>query len=175
MKSPFASSLVVLGLWIPCSVATDTKPEQVAKAKAEEVLQATLKGDFGKLADLTYPKVVESLGGRDKMIAKLEASSKEMKSKGVTFRSVKVGDVLQLAPSDSHLFALLPMTLEMKIPTGTITVKSFLLGISSDKGKTWTFFNGDKMDDEKAKKLLPSLPAKLKLPKKEKPVFRKDE
>lgn len=64
----------------------------------------------------------------------------------------------------------------MKVPGGRATAKSFLLGISTDKGKTWTFVDGNGIGDEKVKrKLLPNLPAEFKLPKKEKPVFRKDE
>jgi hypothetical protein len=50
-----------------------------------------------------------------------------------------------------------------------------MLGVSPDKSKMWTFINGDKVSDEKVKKMLPNLPAELKLPKKKKPVFHKDE
>jgi hypothetical protein len=47
-----------------------------------------------------------------------------------------------------------------------------MLGISADKGKTWTFVDGVKVQDEKVKKLLPKLPANLKLPPKKMPALK---
>lgn len=177
MRSPFAGSLVLLGVCITYSIAADAKPEEVAKTKADEVAQATVKGDYGKLADLTYPKIVEMAGGRDKMISVVATGVRNMKERGFEFRSAKVGEASPLVPGGGDLYTVVPFTLEMKVPGGKATMKSFLLGISGDKGKTWTFVDGSKIgDDQKlTKKLLPNLPEKLKLPKKEKPVFHKDE
>jgi hypothetical protein len=157
------------------ALAAEEKPEQVAKRQADEVAQATIKGDFKKLAELTYPKVIEMIGGRERMIEKMEEWQKDMKAKGYAFRSAKVEDALPLVAGGLEVFTVVPFTLEMKAPTGKATMKSFLLGISADKGKTWTFVDGSGISNrEMAKKLLPNLPATLQLPKKEKPVFTKD-
>jgi hypothetical protein len=61
----------------------------------------------------------------------------------------------------------------MKSSKGKISQKTFLIGISSDKGKTWTFINGD-LDIKRVKSVFPNLPEKLKLPDKEKPVLEND-
>ncbi len=177
MNRRFAGALVLFGLCATSVLAADTKPEQVAKAKADEVVQATVKGDCGKLADFTYPKVLAMMGGRDKMIAALESALKSLKDKGVEFLSAKVGDASPLVRGGSEVYTVVPFTLVMKVPEGKGALNSFLLGISRDKGKTWTFVDGKIIaDDPKlTKKLLPNLPATLKLPKKEKPVFQKDE
>jgi hypothetical protein len=173
MKTRLAAPLMLLGLCGASSAAPEAKPEQAAKASAEEAAQATIKGDFGKLADLTYPRIVEKVGGRDRMIATLESGLKDMKSKGYAFRSAKVGDPSPAVAGGPELFTVIPMTLVMKAPGGTLTVQGFMLGISGDMGKTWTFVDGAKADNEEFKKLLPNLPPALKLPKPEKPVFRK--
>lgn len=48
--------------------------------------------------------------------------------------------------------------------------KSYLLAISSDQGKTWTFMDGGNLVDPKMReKLVPNFPEKLKLPVIEKP------
>ena len=44
------------------------------------------------------------------------------------------------------MFGILPATLQMSFPQGTLTQKSYLLGISTDKGKTWKFADGAGMD-----------------------------
>jgi hypothetical protein len=163
-------------LVLSCSAAQaadDASPKQVAKGKVEEMNNALIKEDFGKVVDLTHPKVVELLGGREKMIAVMESGTKDMKAKGFAFRSAKVDDPTNLVTAGSDQFVVVPFLLEMKAPGGKLLQKSFVIGVSSDKGKSWSFVNGD-MDIKKVKEFLPNLPEDLKLPEKQKPVFEKD-
>jgi hypothetical protein len=171
MKARGAVSLVVLGLCLPAFAAED-KPDRLARAKADEAAQATIKGDFDKLLDLTYAEIIKRGGGREKMLAHMKAQVKDWKTKGYEFRSAKVGETSQVVAGGDKLFAVVPLTLEIKLPDGTLTLSSFLLGISADKGKTWTFINGDKAHDEEIQTWLPDLPPSLKLPDKSKPVFK---
>src|SRR5690242_6235956 len=85
---------LILGCCV-VQAADDTSVRQVVKRKVEELNKATIDGDFAKIADLTHPKVVKLMGGREKMISVLESGIKDMKSKGYAFRSAKVD-----APSD---------------------------------------------------------------------------
>lgn len=176
MRFRLATSLILLGFCLSVSAAED-KPESVAKRQANEVAQATVKGDFEKIADLTYSRVIEEMGGREKMIGAMKTGIKDMKARGYEFRSAKVEDALPLVAGGSDVFTIVPFTLEMKVPGGRATMKSFLLGVSSNKGKTWTFVDGSGIgkDERMAKKILPNLPAELKLPKREQPVIHKDE
>jgi hypothetical protein len=157
--------------------AAEGKPETVAKQKASEVAQATVKGDFDKIATLTYSKVIDEMGGREKMIAAMKTGFKDLKARGIEFRSAKVESASPLVAGGTEDYTIVPFTLEMKVPGGRATTKSFLLGISADKGKTWTFVDGSGIgnDETMRKRLLPNLPKKLILPEKEKPVFHKDE
>jgi hypothetical protein len=185
MTIRLSSSLILLSFCVHAAIAEDKqpkkdttsedKPEIVAQRKADEVAQATVKGEYDKLADLTYPKVVEEMGGRDRMIAVLKSSLQGMNKKGYEFRSAKVGKTMQSLASGEKLFAVVPFDMEIKVPGGQLAVKSFMLGVSPNKGKTWTFINGDKAQDVGMKRMLPDLPTDLKLPKKEQPVFHKDE
>lgn len=174
MLRRFAMSLVFLGLSF-AALAAEDKPEKTAKSQADEAAQATVKSDWGKLADLTHPKVVEMMGGRDKMVERMTASMKAMKDKGFVFNSAKVEDATTPVAAGSELYTVVPMTVEMKVPGGTVSSKSFLLGVSTDKGKTWKFVDGSGIggNEKLLKEILPNLPATLKLPKKEKPVFQK--
>jgi len=66
----------------------------------------------------------------------------------------------------AKLFAVVPTTLEMTIKnTGRVRSKGYLLGISEDHGKTWTFVDGSGLKTKEAReKALPELHEKLKLP-----------
>lgn len=174
MLRRFTLSLMFLGLCLSVFAAQD-KPEKTAKSQAEEAAKATVEGKWDKLADLTHPKVVELMGGRDKMVERMTASMKDMKAKGIAFNSAKIEDAATPVAAGKELYTYVPMTLEMKVPGGTITSKSFLLGVSTDEGKTWKFVDGSGIggNEKLLKEVLPNLPKELKLPKKEKPVFQK--
>jgi hypothetical protein len=109
------------------------------------------------------------------MIAAAEAAMKQMKERGVTFRSHTVGEPSGFLTEGGNTFTVLPTTVEMTVPGRRAVGKSYLLGISADGGKTWTFADGSGLDThEKRDKLLPKLPAKLKLPEKQKPEIIRD-
>ena len=74
-----------------------------------------------------------------------------------------------------HLFAVVPDTLKFTIPGGTLTQKSFLLAVSEDQGKTWTFIDGAGLVKIKVRDMLPNFPKDAKLPEKQPPVIEKSE
>jgi hypothetical protein len=169
----FISSFLVIAFIALSARADDAAIKKAAKEKVEEMNNAIMKEDFGKVADLTHPRVVELMGGRDKMVSAMEAGTKEMKSQGYAFTSVKVDDPSDIVPAGPDLYVVVSFQMEMKAPGGRLKSKSFVIGVSSDAGKTWTFVNGD-VDLKSVKQVLPDLPDKLKLPDKQKPVFEKD-
>jgi hypothetical protein len=170
------SAFVVLALaTATAKAADDAKLKQLVKEKGQETSNALVKGDYAKVVDLTFPRVVQLGGGREKMIALLKKGVQDMKSRGITFRSAKVETPNQIAKAGRSLIAIVPFTLEMRIPQGKATQKSFLLGISDDDGKSWTFIDGSKLTQENVKMFVPDFPKTVKLPEKQKPVIEKDE
>ncbi len=157
----------------PAFAADPPSPKQVAKERVEELNTAVIKEDYAKVVDFTHPKIVELIGGREKMIAVMEAGTKDMKAKGFALRSVKVDEPSEPVVAGAEQYVVVPFLLEMKAPGGRLLQKAFVIGVSGDTGKTWTFVNGD-LDLAKVKLVLPKLPEDLKLPKREKPVFEKD-
>src|SRR5947209_2876407 len=70
----FTASFVALILGCLIAQAADDKlVKQVVKQKVEEINEAVIREDFGKVLDLTHPKVVEEMGGREKAITQLQA------------------------------------------------------------------------------------------------------
>jgi hypothetical protein len=138
----------------------------VVKQKAQEFGQALIKGDFAKAVDLTYPKLVEERGGRDKLIASLEMSTKLLKNQGFVLQSAEADEPGEFLTEGENTFVIVPTTNAMRAPGGgTVGGKTYLLGISSDKGKTWRFMQGTELSNRGLRaKVLPKLPAKLKLP-----------
>jgi hypothetical protein len=159
----------LLAIAVLLAAAPDDKKEAaLVKQKADEICQLLLKGDHARFADLTYPAVVKEAGGRDKLIEKLKSAAKEMKSKGIEITAVKPSDPTASESSGDERYVIVPYEMEMKVLGSKTTVKSFLLAISGDKGKSWTFVDGAGVRDvEKRKRMLPNYPETLRLPPRE--------
>lgn len=152
-------------------------PKAVVKKLVEEIRDATLKGDYTRVVDSTYDSFVKELGGRKKAITTITSMMNQMKANGVTLKAYGVGEPGTFHVEGNNTFVVIPTTLKMTIPNGKMSTKSFLLGISPDKGKSWKFVDGAGFAQNKVKiiKMLPKMPAKLKIPEMEKPTIIRDE
>jgi hypothetical protein len=173
MKKILALILVLL-VWCCTTQAREDPPiKKTVKADVEEMNKAVIKENFARMVDFTHPKAVELLGGREKMISIMESGTREMKAKGFTFLSVKVEEPSDPVPAGPELFLVVPFVLEMKSPGGRMIQKTCVVGVSSDKGQTWKYVNGDQ-NRNRLKMVLPTLPDLLKLPEHQDPMLQKD-
>jgi hypothetical protein len=114
---------------------------------------------------MAYPATIEALGGRERAIATARAMMKEMDELGGALRWMKVGAVSQMVSEAGTMYAVLPTTAELTIQGRTVPATSYLLGVSTDGGRTWRFADGVAlMHPETQRRILPSLPASLTLP-----------
>jgi hypothetical protein len=156
------------------------EPQEVVRQLAQEVAAATINGDYERIVDLTYDSVVEYLGGRAETIAQIREGLKTLKGEGIKIKSVDVGEPGEFINDGGTTFVVLPTETEMEMTTPPMKIigKSYLLGISSDGGKSWKFVDvmGMGMADENLRdEILPLLPKALKLPKVEPPeIINKD-
>jgi hypothetical protein len=167
---------VSLALAVGQSPATaDEASKTAVKKLAQEMSDATVRGDFGAVFDHTYAPLVKKLGGRAKAIESVETTLKQMKGKGFDFKKVEVGDPQEFLTEGDSIFIIVPTTVEMTCPAGTIRAKSYLLGISTDGKKSWAFVDGAGMRDKEVRKqVLPKMPDKLKLPELQAPEVIKE-
>src|SRR5262245_30727645 len=72
---------ICLILFFPLFLASAQPQDDLKKIQSlgQQCVTATIEGDFNRLVNLTYPKLVERLGGKEKMVAMMEKGSKEMK------------------------------------------------------------------------------------------------
>ena len=175
--------LVLLSLTIACGqkeppktpVATQSPVASVENyptlvAQAQEVNDAFRRRDFARMLDLTYPKVIEAAGGRDKMIASLAKGMKEMEAEGVTVLSSTAEAPTQIVHVSGWIYAVVPTTLNVKAQTGIFKTESSMIGISSDRGANWTFIDAGGKDRKQLLSFLPAPADALKLPAEKGPV-----
>jgi hypothetical protein len=147
----------------------------VIKKQAEQLAMAVLSDDYQTIIKFTYPKVVESLGGPDKMIAIIKKGNTEMANQGISFHKVIIGEQSgKVVNAGNEIHCLIPQTTFMKGPGGKVKTETYLLAISKDKGKHWYFIDAAQLTNENVKSVLPNYNAELKLPAKKQPEFIKD-
>ena len=153
----------------PSSAATvESYPALVAQA--QEVNDALRRRDFTRMVDLTYAKVTEAAGGREKMIAALAKGMMEMESEGVSVLSSTAGAPTQIVHVSEWIYAVVPTTLKVKAKDGIFQTESSMIGISADKGAHWTFIDAGGKDHTQLLSFLPAPSDKLNLPAEKEPV-----
>jgi hypothetical protein len=171
----FLPVFFLAALFAPLASAADNPqatPEAIQKT-AQACADALLKGDYPAFVQFTHPKIIEMAGGRDKMIALIKSGMDALKGEGITINAYKIEPPAQTIPAGDDLTAIVPTVLQMSSPTQKITQKSYLLAVSSDNGKHWTFVDGAGIDDNMIKSIIPNPPKELKLPDKQQPVIEK--
>ena len=158
------------------SVTTDARTKRI-RALAAESCAALTSGNYARVADFTYPKVVEMMGGRDKMIETTRQIIEDMKTGGVAILSIEVSEPERVVTANDKLFAVVPQVVRMQGPKKTARSNGFLIAVSEDAGKNWSFIDGAALHEkpgqerETLAQILPDFPALLSLPKWEPPVF----
>jgi hypothetical protein len=157
-------TLVVLLLGLAGCARDDSAHEEAlrrCRQQAEECGAALVAKDFEKFADLTYPPVVETMGGRENMVA---LSRKRAQEARFEILSLKVEAPERLIIAGTDVLAVVPITRATLDAGKKMSGRSFFLGVSSDQGKSWTFLDGSNLDSRTLKQVLPHFPAGLKLP-----------
>jgi hypothetical protein len=128
-----------------------------------------VRKDYARVIDLTYPKLVELGGGREKLLAAMTKEMKAMEVEGVEIISSTSSAPSQFVHDATGIYAVLPVTSKLKAKDGIFQTEGSLIGISHDGGQNWTFVDAAGKDQTELKKILPNLD-KLNLPPEKAPV-----
>jgi hypothetical protein len=157
--------IIALGLSAIAFAQAEDHSGQIRKG-AGDVGAALLAGNYGTVLDLTYPAIVEIMGGREEALGVIEKQMSTIREKGISLTSFKVGDPSEIKAGGSELFAAIPTTLEMKAPQTKIVANSYLVAVSSNQGKSWFYADGSNLTPELMNTIFPKFPKELKLPEK---------
>lgn len=163
--------LFILFAIITCNVnAQDTV---VVRNDVITMLNAMLKNDMGTLVDFTHPKIIASMGGREKAIVTINTGFAEIKSKGMSFRSASIGKIGKFYTSGKEVYCVIPHDITINTERGYFSSLSSVLGISQDQGKTWKFVSAGNIGRDKLKIMFPELPDGLQILPQTDPVLHK--
>jgi hypothetical protein len=143
------------------------------KSQADQFNQASLTGDDDKVIELTYPKLIELMGGREEFLANADAIRSEMESQQLRVLSATAEDPKDIIEVNNQIYAIVPVRIRIKGPEGVLAGRSFTIGVSEDRGENWKFVSAGsgQLDAEQLKLLFPAAAEKLDIPEDEEPTL----
>jgi hypothetical protein len=141
-------------------------PAAQAKKQADEFLQNIWTGDAAKAVDYMHPDHVKKYGGRDQMIAAVLLARELVKDLSEEAQVEITIEMTAEAPGPivkggDDLYTVIPYQVKTTGAGKQTTNRDFMVGVSSNGGKSWTFVGGS---DEEIAQVLPNLPQGLQLP-----------
>jgi hypothetical protein len=143
------------------------------KTQADQFNQASLTGDDDRVVELTYPKLLELMGGREEFLANADTIRSEMESQQLRVLSATAEDPKDFVEVNNQTYAIVPVRIRIKGPEGVLAGRSFMIGVSEDRGENWKFVSAGsgQLDAEQLKLLFPAAAEKLHIPEDEEPTL----
>jgi hypothetical protein len=154
--------------------ADNSKLASTVKEQANKMGQFLVTKDYKSFAKMTYPKLVEMMGGEDRMIDAMKGGSQETGGASVEILSVTIGDVSKIIKAGAELQCTVKEVIETKVESGKLVAESMLIAISQDEGKHWYFIDASNKDIITLRQSLPNLSDSLKITPMKEPIFWPD-
>ncbi len=135
-----------------------------AESQARAFLKATQERNYGAVVDLTNPKYIKMMGGRESALKEMKKEFDGIAEGGITLEPFKMEAPSDLRQTKDGRFCLVHHTIRIKGKGKVASVKGMLLGVSTDDGKNWTFVQAAN-GEQYFRRLLPEIPDSLKFPK----------
>ena len=165
------SAVLFLSLIFNTAWAQDTV---FLKKQARRFAIATFNGDHQTIIALTYPELVKLSGGPEQMQKLITEKIESLKKQGVMKFDGSIGSPSPFYKAGDQIHCLLPETLVLKTFNGRYVGRSYLLAVTKDKGKNWTFLDVGNMPADVLHRLLPTYNDELIIPASGKPMFFAD-
>lgn len=141
---------------------------------SNKMVKFFLDKNFAQYVNYIHPKILAMLGGKDSMALFLQKSMVQMKQQGYAITNVTIGTIGTILINSAELQCVVPQVLEIKTTEGRLVSTGYLLGISDDKGKTWSFIDTGGNPLSKIQTMFPNLDNRLVIPPKQQPVLYKN-
>jgi len=168
-KSPIA----VVALLIATLAYGAEDPQANIRADFDRAQAAVVSGNAGAILDSTYPGLVKQVGGPDAMRSVLTKNLDELEKRSISVVGTEIVSISQPVRAGAELHAVVRAKRTVKSPGGVQIQDTFVIAVSSDAGKKWTFVDGPQLTPKHIHALFPDFNSDLVLPKTEPPVIEK--
>lgn len=128
--------------------------------------KASISGDIEGILSQTSPRIIESMGGIDQATKLTKELYSSLIKYGIKIDSMINYVDMDVSKIDGIAYCFIPQVLVMSMPEKDkmAITSANLLALKEDETEKWTFFNFNKMDQEKINLFLPEFNGKISLP-----------
>jgi len=132
-------------------------------------IKAVYAADIETVVGYTHSKVIELMGGEEKMKVALQQALGQIKSKGMKIETLHFPADPTFLTGTANEFVIVPT--KMIISAGGQRVESlnYQFGVRANGEKSWKYIEGSRINRENVGTLFPDFPTDYKFP----PVYRK--
>ena len=163
------SLLLICTSLISQTLSSDSASQFNAEKQGMTMAKLLLKKEYKGFTAFTYAPIIKMAGGLDKMASYMEQSFKGMEGEGFTIANVTVENCSKIIHTEKQFQCTLTEVIELKHTDGKLIQKSTLIGISNDKGVTWTFIDTHGETLKKLQVTIKELSNELIIPKQQEP------
>lgn len=164
-----SSLLVICTSIISQTPSADSAAQSNASKQAAMMAKLLLKKDYIGFTTFNYPQIIKMMGGPGKMASYIEQSLKGMEGEGFTITDITVANCSKIIHTAKQLQCTLTQAIELKHPDGKLIQNSTLVGISDDRGLTWTFIDSHGATLKKLQETITELSNDLIIPEQQEP------
>ena len=168
------TSLIVVALLSVTLVCAAEDPLAKIRTDFDRAAQAVAAGDPEVILDSTYPGLVQQVGGREAMQSMLAKNLSDLEQRGMAVVSTEIVSISQPLRAGDELHAIVRAKRTVKVPGGRQIQDTFVIAVSADEGKKWTFVDGPQLTPKHIEALFPDFNEALELPVIRPPVFEED-
>lgn len=151
-------------------ILDETEIRQNLKMQAGKMGAAFTASDYKTFENYTYPPLLNSMGGKTKMVEVLNKTVADMKSKGMSFSKITVDEPTKIIQVGKELQSTITQHTEIKLSQGRVVAESTLIAISIDNGLNWKFIDTSNKNIATLRKAMPNLSSAIDIPAPKPPV-----
>lgn len=129
----------------------------VLSAETEKMGSALFNGDYSEFVDYNHLIMVQSLGGKDKMIEMLQTSMEGLKETGTLLKGISLSDIYDIKQEGRTVQVVVTQKLIYETNGIENTETQKMLAVSEDNMISWKFINITGKTYAEIKKFFPSL------------------
>jgi hypothetical protein len=169
-------SLTVIFFFFVCIVnaqqlANDIELKLNINTTAELMAGYFIKKDFKEFIKFLYEPMLKFNGGTEKVISDIENEIKDFEKDSLKISNMTFNSISKLIHIKGQIQCTIVEKMELTTTDLLVTLKSTLIAISSDQGKTWKFIDPFGMSLKQLRTYLPELSPDITLPNQEEPII----
>lgn len=142
--------------------AARNETEKNIYRSGDSMLAAFKRRDWKTFVRYNHPNMTKKMGGAEAFASFIDIQMKQTPPGSI--KNIRLGKILQVVDTPKDEQCVVEQNLIMELDGSSIYKTTYLIGESTDSGKTWTFFDASTKAGVLPKDIKPDLSDDLKIP-----------